>query len=113
MEIPSKGFAPHCSQEHPSTTTDEVVARLTKNWEADVRAFDAVYEHILMMSDALAEAVSEPVQRSFDDETLVTERCSGGCASASAGIGCDAVAGAWSTRSVSRRRMRRRRAVSI
>ena len=26
----------------PVTTTDEVVARLTKNWEADVRAFDAV-----------------------------------------------------------------------
>jgi hypothetical protein len=25
---------------HLSTTTDEVVARLTKNWDADVRAFD-------------------------------------------------------------------------
>ena len=42
---------------HLSTTTREVVARLTKNWEADVRAFDAVYEHILMMSDALADGI--------------------------------------------------------
>src|SRR4030095_13839243 len=39
---------------HLSTTTAEVVARLTKDWEGDVRAFDAVYNHILMMSDALS-----------------------------------------------------------
>ena len=42
---------------HLSTTTDEVVARLTKNWDADVRAFDAAYSHILMMSDALADGI--------------------------------------------------------
>jgi hypothetical protein len=42
---------------HLSTTTDEVVARLTKNWEADVRAFDAVYDHILAMADALSEGI--------------------------------------------------------
>ena len=42
---------------HLSTTTDEVVARLTKNWEQDVRAFDAVYRHILAMSDALSEGI--------------------------------------------------------
>jgi hypothetical protein len=42
---------------HLSTTTDEVVARLTKNWDADVRAFDAVYAHILAMSDALADGI--------------------------------------------------------
>ncbi|HEX7778715.1 MAG TPA: hypothetical protein VF424_05730 [Vicinamibacterales bacterium] len=39
------------------TTTDEVVARLEKNWEADIRAFDAVYDHILKMSDALADGI--------------------------------------------------------
>jgi hypothetical protein len=43
--------------EHLRTTTDEVVARLTKNWDADVRAFDQVYDHILKMSDALADGV--------------------------------------------------------
>lgn len=42
---------------HLSTTTDEVVARLTKNWDGDVRAFDAVYDHILHMSDALADGI--------------------------------------------------------
>lgn len=42
---------------HLSTTTNEVVARLSKNWDADVRAFDAVYEHILKMSDALADGI--------------------------------------------------------
>ena len=42
---------------HLSTTTDEVVARLTKNWDADVRAFDAVYTHILMMADALTDGI--------------------------------------------------------
>ena len=40
-----------------STTTDEVVARLNKNWDADVHAFDAVYEHILMMSDAISDGI--------------------------------------------------------
>lgn len=42
---------------HLSTTTSEVVARLNKNWEEDVRAFDTVYDHILKMSDAIAEGI--------------------------------------------------------
>jgi len=42
---------------HLSTTTDEVVARLNKNWDDDVRAFDAVYDHILHMSDALTDGI--------------------------------------------------------
>jgi hypothetical protein len=42
---------------HLSTTTDEVVARLTRNWAGDVRSFDAVYDHILMMADALADGI--------------------------------------------------------
>lgn len=42
---------------HLSTTTDEVVARLTKNWDADVRAFDKVYDHILTMADALSDGI--------------------------------------------------------
>jgi hypothetical protein len=42
---------------HLSTTTNEVVARLNKNWAEDVRAFDEVYRHILMMSDALADGI--------------------------------------------------------
>ena len=42
---------------HLSTTTNEVVARLKKDWEQDVRAFDAVYHHILGMSDALSDGI--------------------------------------------------------
>ena len=50
---------------HLSTTTDEVVARLTKNWEADVRAFDKVYAHILAMSDALADGIVKQFPEKF------------------------------------------------
>lgn len=42
---------------HLSTTTNEVVARLTKDWDGDVHAFDEVYAHILKMSDALSEGI--------------------------------------------------------
>lgn len=42
---------------HLSTTTNEVVARLNKNWDEDVRAYDAVYDHILKMSDAIADGI--------------------------------------------------------
>ncbi len=42
---------------HLATTTDEVVARLTKDWDKDVRAFDAVYQHLLDMSDALSDGI--------------------------------------------------------
>ena len=44
---------------HLSTTTAEVVARLNKDWEGDIRAYDKVYEHILMMSDAIAGAIAK------------------------------------------------------
>lgn len=50
---------------HLSTTTNEVVARLNKDWEGDVRAFDAVYEHILMMSDALTDGIVKQFPEKF------------------------------------------------
>ena len=45
--------------EHLATTTKEVVARLQKNWDDDVKAYDAVYAHILKMSDALADGIAK------------------------------------------------------
>jgi hypothetical protein len=42
---------------HLATTTDVVVARLQKNWDADVKAYDAVYDHILTMADALSDGI--------------------------------------------------------
>ncbi len=42
---------------HLDTTTKEVTARLHKDYPADVAAFDAVYQHILHMSDVLADGI--------------------------------------------------------
>jgi hypothetical protein len=50
---------------HLSTTTAEVTARLTKNWDADVKAFDEVYRHILMMSDALSDGIIKQFPAKF------------------------------------------------
>ena len=50
---------------HLSTTTDEVVARLTKNWDADVKAWDAVYDHILHMADALSDGIVKQFPAKF------------------------------------------------
>lgn len=50
---------------HLSTTTAEVGARLTKDWDADSRAFDAVYDHILAMSDALSDGIIQQFPGKF------------------------------------------------
>jgi alkanesulfonate monooxygenase SsuD/methylene tetrahydromethanopterin reductase-like flavin-dependent oxidoreductase (luciferase family) len=42
---------------HLATTTREVVDRLQKNYDDDVRAFDAVYDHILHMADVMADGI--------------------------------------------------------
>jgi len=52
-------------KKHLATTTAEVQARLGKNWDADVKAFDEVYNHILMMSDALAEGIVKQFPSKF------------------------------------------------
>ena len=50
---------------HLATTTDEVIARLKHDWEADVRAYDAVYNHILMMADALSDGIVKQFPEKF------------------------------------------------
>ena len=57
---------------HLTSTTNEVVARLTKNWDADVRAYDEVYRHILMMSDALADGIVKQFPNKFDAGVVST-----------------------------------------
>jgi hypothetical protein len=52
-------------QMHLSTTTAEVVARLKHDWEGDVRAYDAVYQHILMMADALSDGIMKQFPDKF------------------------------------------------
>jgi hypothetical protein len=61
-------------RKHLSTTTDEVVARLSKNWDADVRAFDAMYDHILHMSDALSDGIVKQFPEKFGTSTSTASR---------------------------------------
>ena len=42
---------------HLRLTTNEVVARLTKNWEADIRAYDRIHVQILRMADMLSDGL--------------------------------------------------------
>ena len=44
-------------REHLATTTAELEARLNKDWAGDVKAYDRVHDHILMMSDALSDGI--------------------------------------------------------
>jgi hypothetical protein len=44
-------------KKHLDTTTDEVIARIKKDWNADVKAYDAAYDHILMMADTLSAGI--------------------------------------------------------
>ncbi|HEX5027836.1 MAG TPA: hypothetical protein VFV56_03395 [Gaiellaceae bacterium] len=44
-------------RDHLRLTTDEVVARLTKKWPADVRAYDRIHTQILHMADMLSEGI--------------------------------------------------------
>ena len=52
-------------KKHLSTTTAEVVARLMHDYDGDVRAYDAVYDHILMMSDALSDGIVKQFPEKF------------------------------------------------
>lgn len=42
---------------HLDLTTNEVVARLKKNWTGDIEAFDKGNEHILILSDTLSNGI--------------------------------------------------------
>ena len=50
---------------HLSTTAAELVARLSKDWDGDVKAFDAVYNHILHMADALSDGIIKQFPEKF------------------------------------------------
>jgi len=52
-----QGEMRHMMHEHLRLTTNEVVARLTQNWTADVKAYDRVEREILQMSEMLADGL--------------------------------------------------------
>jgi hypothetical protein len=51
--------------EHLRLTTAEVVARLGRDWEADVAAYDRIHRHALGMADALAIGIVKQFPRRF------------------------------------------------
>jgi len=50
---------------HLDTTLAEAVARLNGDWSADVAAFDAVHNHILMMADFLSTGIIAQFPQKF------------------------------------------------
>ena len=46
-------------QKHLDLTTGEVVARLNKDWAADIRAYDEGHEHMLMFADTLTDGIAK------------------------------------------------------
>ena len=57
---------------HLSTTATELTARLTKDWDGDVTAFDAVYDHILHMADALSDGIVKQFPDKFGNAAVST-----------------------------------------
>lgn len=52
-------------QEHLELLADQVSARLNKDWNAEIRAYDEGHLHILMMADALSDGITKQFPDKF------------------------------------------------
>jgi len=52
-------------QMHLDLTTKETSARLHKNWDDDIKAYDANHDHMLMFSDTLVEGIAKQFPEKF------------------------------------------------
>jgi hypothetical protein len=50
---------------HLSLTKDEVVARLEKNWDKDVTAFEEIFTEILTVADTLSDGLVKQFPEKF------------------------------------------------
>lgn len=50
---------------HLTLTIDETKARIAKKWDADIAAFDKIFDQALMMSDALADGIIKQFPNKF------------------------------------------------
>jgi len=51
---------------HLKLVTDQVVARLNKNWMADIEAYDKGQDHMLMFSDIITEGIVKQFPQKFN-----------------------------------------------
>jgi hypothetical protein len=45
--------------QHLALTMQEAVARLQKNWTADIAAFDSIFSQAMSMADALTDGIAK------------------------------------------------------
>jgi hypothetical protein len=50
---------------HLKMVTDTVVARLKKDWEADIQAFDKNEDHLIKLADTLADGIIKQFPNNF------------------------------------------------
>jgi hypothetical protein len=60
-------------RQHLSFTTNEVVARLKKDWAADIKAYDDGHVHMLMFADTLADGIARQFPAKFKRTAATTQ----------------------------------------